>query len=298
MLFFGDKFEQNKIFELDQCPEILNQPEFDNSKSTVLYIHGYLETPEVESIHVIVDAYQKRNDHNILILDWGELADGSYVFEALPNAIKLGEVLAEQLLNMINHGLDINKLHIVGHSLGGQLSGMIGRKVKSKSKNKVTIKRISALDPAFPPFYPGILFTHLNKKDADFVDVIHTDAWLYGAPFSTGTVDFWPNKGKTLQPGCPKRNYKFLTDNDLCSHRRSWWFWAESVSNKNEKSFPAIKCKSWRDFKAARCDQGSPIAYMGIDCPTDVKGDYYLQTNGESPYSKGNPGIAYIPIKK
>jgi hypothetical protein len=28
-------------------------------------------------------------------------------------------------------------------------------------------------------------------------------------------VDFWPNNGKTLQPGCPKRNYKFLTDNGM-----------------------------------------------------------------------------------
>lgn len=44
------------------------------------------------------------------------------------------------------------------------------------------------------------------------VDVIHTDAGLYGAPRSTGTVDFWPNSGKTLQPGCPKRDYKLLTD--------------------------------------------------------------------------------------
>ena len=77
----------------------------------------------------------------------------------------------------------------------------------------VFIFRISALDPAFPPFYPGVFVTHLSDKDADFVDVIHTDAWLYGAPVSTGTVDFWPNKGKTLQPGCPKRNYKPLTDN-------------------------------------------------------------------------------------
>jgi len=78
--------------------------------------------------------------------------------------------------------------------------------------------RISALDPAFPLFYPG---THLSASDADFVDVIHTDAWLYGAPTSTGTADFWPNGGTSLQPGCPKRNYKMLSDNDLSSHRRS-----------------------------------------------------------------------------
>lgn len=71
--------------------------------------------------------------------------------------------------------------------------------------------RITALDPANPPFYPGT--SHLAASDATLVDVIHTDAWLYGAPVSTGSIDFWPNSGKTLQPGCPKRNYKQLTDN-------------------------------------------------------------------------------------
>lgn len=68
------------------------------------------------------------------------------------------------------------------------------------------------MDPAFPPFYPAIGTTAISKNDADMVDVIHTDAGLYGAPRSTGTVDFWPNSGKTLQPGCPKRDYKLLTD--------------------------------------------------------------------------------------
>lgn len=75
------------------------------------------------------------------------------------------------------------------------------------------IARISALDPAFPSFYPALGTTAISKRDANFVDVIHTDAWLYGAPVSTGTVDFWPNGGKTLQPGCPRRSYKALSDN-------------------------------------------------------------------------------------
>lgn len=134
--------------------------------------------------------------------------------------------------------------------------------------------------------------THLQ------VDVIHTDAWLYGAPVSTGTVDFWPNGGKTLQPGCPKRNYKMLTDNDLCSHRRSWWFWAESVASTDFPKFPAVKCKSWDHFKDGKCDEEAPLAYMGIDCPMNVSGDYFLQTNGDEPYCKGTAGTKYAPKVK
>lgn len=98
--------------------------------------------------------------------------------------------------------------------MGGQLAGTVGRIIYDKTKKKTKLKRISALDPAFPLFYPAIVKA-LSANDAEFVDVIHTDAFLYGAPVSTGTVDFWPNGGKTLQPGCPKRNYKMLTDNGI-----------------------------------------------------------------------------------
>lgn len=60
-------------------------------------------------------------------------------------------------------------MHIVGHSLGGQMAGMIGRKIKEKSNNTIKLRRISALDPAFPPFYPGWIYKPLGKHDADFV---------------------------------------------------------------------------------------------------------------------------------
>ncbi|VVC88392.1 unnamed protein product [Leptidea sinapis] len=47
-------------------------------------------------------------------------------------------------------------------------------------------------------FYPdGILMEHVSEKDAEFVDIIHTDAGAYGAPVRTGTADFWPNGGKS-----------------------------------------------------------------------------------------------------
>lgn len=52
----------------------------------MLYIHGYLENPDVESVHVIVDSYLEKGNINLIILDWGELADGNYTFDAVVNA--------------------------------------------------------------------------------------------------------------------------------------------------------------------------------------------------------------------
>lgn len=174
-------------------------------------------------------------------------------------------MLADALLDLLKSGLDIGKLHIVSHSLGSQLASMTARKLKKKSNYK--IKRISALDPAFPMFYPGLIAGHLSKYDADFVDVIHTDAWLYGAPVSTGTADFWPNGAILLQTGCPTRNYQLLTPIDLCSHWRSWRFWAESVAPSSLKTFQSRKCDSWLNFKRGKCDRNK-VVNMGLDCPT------------------------------
>lgn len=206
----SNRFDDHQIFELDQAAAIMQHSEFRPEQKTAIYVHGYVESMAVESIHVIVDAYQRRGDHNIIILDWGSLAEGNYLLDAVINAKQLGPHVAGVLIGLFDGGLPIERFHLVGHSLGGQMSGIIGRNVISKSNKKYMLPRISVLDPAFPPFYPG---SHISASDARMVDVIHTDAWLYGAPISTGTVDFWPNSGKTLQPGCPQRNFKMLTDN-------------------------------------------------------------------------------------
>lgn len=56
------------------------------------------------------------------------------------------------------------------------------------------------MDPAGPLFY--LLNPRLTSEDADFVDIIHTDAGFYGITLRSGHVDFYPNGGHRPQPGC------------------------------------------------------------------------------------------------
>lgn len=66
------------------------------------------------------------------------------------------------------------------------------------------------LDPAGPCFKGKFLhLRRLNKKDAEFVDVINTDTNLLGFPRPLGSVDFYPNGEDLPQPGCFIRNYNF-----------------------------------------------------------------------------------------
>ena len=64
--------------------------------------------------------------------------------------------------------------HIIGHSLGAHIAGYAGEKLKSW--RKVKLGRITALDPAQPLFKGMPEFVRLDPGDAEFVDVIHTDA--------------------------------------------------------------------------------------------------------------------------
>lgn len=119
------------------------------------------------------------------------------------NSQQLGELFAQNLVNLFDAGLAIDTFHFVGHSLGSHVAGYTGRNVKSISNGKYVLPRISGLDPAGPLWY-GITFAApINPNDALFVDIIHTDLARLGAPVATGTVDFYPNGGFRNQPGCP-----------------------------------------------------------------------------------------------
>lgn len=68
----------------------------------------------------------------------------------------------------------VEDFHIIGHSLGAHIAGYAGEKLISLDNGK--LGRITALDPAQPLFQDMPEFVRLDPGDAEFVDVIHTDA--------------------------------------------------------------------------------------------------------------------------
>nr|XP_021182345.2 inactive pancreatic lipase-related protein 1 isoform X1 [Helicoverpa armigera] len=300
---------------LSQASRLFELKGFDKTNPTVFYIHGFIEVAQQESIQVMVSSYlEARPGTNVILLDWSNMAHGSYLVNAARNTKKVGMAAAEQLNKLLDSGLLLEKFHVIGHSLGSHVAGYTARELKTKY-NKV-VKRLTALDPAFPAFYPdGVVMEHVNAKDAEFVDVIHTDAGGYGAPVRTGTADFWPNGGKSIQPGCPRFAPIPLSDDtpsgnterrgkrsrknarrmkNLCSHWRSWRFFAESVINP--EAFPASPAESYHKFREnANPEEG--MVYMGFNCDTSAQGSYYLTTNSETPFGKGMDGL-YPKSKK
>lgn len=115
-------------------------------------------------------------------------------------------ILAKFIANLIvdlnkNHRVSLDNILLVGHSLGGQITGFVGKHVYKHTGQK--LPRIIALDPAGPLFVQRPDDKRLNKDDAEVVEVIHSDGGTFGFKDATGTIDFFPNGGSS-QPGCTR----------------------------------------------------------------------------------------------
>lgn len=60
-----------------------------------------------------------------------------------------------------------------------------------------------------------------------------------------------------------------------------------SESIVSPEAFKAVECDNWKDFKSGTCNSKSQFVYMGEKLSYDTRGTYFLETNSEAPFGKG-----------
>lgn len=58
----------------------------------------------------------------------------------------------------------------------------------------------------------------------------------------------------------------------------------------------AVGGTTWEAFKAGSKENGN-VVEVGHRCPYTASGNYFFQTDGASPYSRGMAGTSYIAPK-
>ncbi|XP_033206391.1 pancreatic triacylglycerol lipase-like [Bombus vancouverensis nearcticus] len=239
------------------------------NKNTVFFIHGFTESINSNDVVIVTNTYLQATNDNVLAVDYQQIAGLPYV-TGVTMIEAVAKVVGGALNILASSGMNSKTLHVIGHSLGAQIAGVLPENINFR------LTRITGLDPAGPLFY--VLNHRLTSEDADFVDIIHTDAGVYGIALNSGHVDFYPNGGHRPQPGCSLINIP-LSAPDFCSHQRSYIFYSESV--KNHKAFIG-KCQG---------DCNSDLVPMGFITPSNTRGVYSLTTNAESPFGLGMKGV-------
>ncbi|KAJ8951113.1 hypothetical protein NQ318_021557 [Aromia moschata] len=251
----------------------LRNTRFSTSKETFFVVHGW-KSNNLSSINVLIrEAILPQHDVNVFIVDWSPIARKNYI-SAKYAVADVGKYLAEFVTSLVStYRLNLSRVTFVGHSLGAHVSGNAGAALGGE------LSLIVGLDPAGPLFLRTDTRTRLDPTDAKFVQVIHTNAGLLGVNFDSGHSDYYPNGGSS-QPGC------ILDVAGSCAHSRSYIYYAESISN-GENKFIASQCKNYLRYKLGRCSANEASLMAGYTVDKKVQGSYYLETNSRSPFAKG-----------
>lgn len=225
---------------------LLESANFDSSKKIFFIIHGWHNSYRSNVNTFITEALLLKYDLNVFVVDWSEAASAFYVTSK--NAVPIvGEIVGDFINQMVTDlGMSYSNIYLAGHSLGAHVCGAVGARTKGK------VKSIVGMDPALLLFNVANLNYRLDKSDAAFVHVIHTNGGKLGFSTPIGHADYYPNGGEN-QAGC------YLDMLGKCSHRRSYMLYAESlISNQ----FRAVSCDSYSSFRNGLC-YNNPASYLG-----------------------------------
>lgn len=75
---------------LANVSKIFRHEAFDSDRETIIYTFDFLEKIDSISNQIIAEPFLRAGDRfNFLVLDYGNLSGGNYIFDAVPNAIKV-----------------------------------------------------------------------------------------------------------------------------------------------------------------------------------------------------------------
>ncbi|KFM59547.1 Pancreatic triacylglycerol lipase, partial [Stegodyphus mimosarum] len=282
-------------------PETITGSPLDPKNPIKFIVHGFMDSELYGPWMVnMKDEFLMYGDYNVIVVDWSGGNKPPY-YQATANTRVVGAEIALIIQALEKYAkIKREECHIIGHSLGSHVAGYAGARLK-------TLGRITGCDPAEPYFQNMPPSVRLDPTDADFVDVIHSDATDimfigFGMSHMVGHVDFYPNNGRK-QPGCKTDKFKsFITEGlnegarrfASCNHQRSLDFMHHSINYR--KVVPVgYECTSWEDFLDGKCAECGPdtkrCAIMGIRADeyyqfrnSSVQHSMYLKTSGKSPF--------------
>uniref|UniRef100_A0A8C3FB97 Triacylglycerol lipase n=1 Tax=Chrysemys picta bellii TaxID=8478 RepID=A0A8C3FB97_CHRPI len=215
-------------------PSTIRSSNFDPSKITRFIIHGYLGQGEETWQSDMCRRMFQVEDVNCICIDWS--GGSKCLYTQASNNIRVVGAEAAYFINE-QYGYSPSKVHFIAHSLGAHAAGEAGRR-------RPGLGRITGLDPAQPYFEGTPIEVRLDKTDAAFVDIIHTDSAPtipnlgFGMSQAIGHLDFYPNGGIQM-PGCTKKTvsksididgiWGGLVDSVACNHLRSFKYYSDSI---------------------------------------------------------------------
>jgi hypothetical protein len=245
---------------------------FVATSPTKIIVHGYNSDMQLDYLVIMRNEYLRKGSYNLIAVDWHRLAMAPCYPVAVHNVPHVGDCLAQLVQRLRDYGA--TDIHVIGFSLGAHVPAFTANALRPYQ-----LTRITGLDPAMPLFITVDKDEKLDASDAEFVDVLHTNAFIQGKIEPSGHIDFYMNGGIS-QPGCWEHGNPFG-----CSHHRSTEYFAESINTK--VGFWGWPCSGFLAYLLGLCPPSFPAVLMGDDVNRDYRGFYLVKTKAQSPFAEG-----------
>ncbi|KAJ8951112.1 hypothetical protein NQ318_021556 [Aromia moschata] len=253
--------------------ELLKATDFCTKRYTLFIVHGWLGDKKSTFNHHIKETLLTKHNINFFVVDWSPVASRNYVASQRA-VVKVGHYMAMFIKALVtSYGLNLSRVAFVGHSLGAHVAGNAGAALDGQ------VDYIVGLDPASPLFSRRKTDNRLDRTDAKYVQVMHTNGGYLGIQNPIGHSDYYPNGGSS-QPGC---GYDIM---GTCAHSRAWSYYAESLATENNL-FLGWRCPSYQTFKKGLCRDNAVSLMAGYAIDKNASGTYFLDTNESPPFGKG-----------
>ncbi|XP_054766412.2 pancreatic lipase-related protein 2-like [Lytechinus pictus] len=257
----------------------IRNSKFEGNRGTKFIIHGYTDVYTSGWAQDMKKALVDEN-MNVIMVDWQEGAGRINYAQSRANTRVVGRDIGKLIdrLKAVS-GASYGSMHIIGHSLGAHTAGYAGEALSGQ------VGRLTGLDPAGPEFTRCGNECLIDKSDAVFVDIIHTDGTLNpqieypihgcGLLDQLGHQDFYPNGGE-VQPGCEATNVI-----QACDHMRAVYLFTESIGSNCFSC--SKKCTSWENQSS--CSNCGTCPVMGYGASKSKgQGAFDLDTRSRSPF--------------
>ncbi|XP_053697813.1 pancreatic triacylglycerol lipase-like [Sabethes cyaneus] len=303
-----------------------------NPKGWIYFVtHGYIESGDRPWIQSFVNTFLENDPDGtatVVVIDWRKGSVPPYT-QCVAD-IRLVGAIAAHAIHMLYQELgmkNLDKVHVLGHSLGAHVCGYVGYYLQKDFGLK--LGRITGMDPAEPMFSDTDPIVRLDSSDANFVDIVHTDAtpWVerwprpggLGMYQAIGHVDFYPNGGSN-QVGCNDPMEKFISKHEDsffwgfqeffgCNHLRCHQLYTDSIPQRCP--WVAIGCESWEKFLAGECFECDVDGHYCIDFGPNASRSYrrlieqgvmveprpiraYMITGDDSPYCRTHYKVTLV----
>lgn len=260
----------------------LAKSNFNSLHPTRLIIHGCCTNGSSESIQYPRAGYIKQGEFNVFGVNWATGADFFPIRSYEKRMKDVGKTVAKFIEFLIREGgASMKDMGVIGHSAGAVTVSFVGTALNG------TLPVQISLDPptSFSYFLYGTLFP--NKKDARYVEVIHTAATVKNLfiHLPLGHADFYPNGG-AFQPYCDR--YEKEQEKIYCNHMIAIAYFSESV--RSEKGFWSKRCKKLEGVIEGKCDSDGVHKRMGGEPIDTTEGIFYLKTEENFPFAQGWTG--------